>query len=78
MSDSLDLNDILESVLVLFLKTLYDFHPYMRNPDEQERLIDMPNNLKTVLREILSSEIFTKLILINETKKQKKKPRKKL
>ena len=54
MSDSLDLNDILESVLVLFLKTLYDFHPYMRNPDEQERLIDMPNNLKTVLREILS------------------------
>ena len=77
MSDSLDLNDILESVLVLFLKTLYDFHPYMRNPDEQERLIDMPNNLKAVLREILSSEIFTKLILINETKKAEEKAKEK-
>ena len=77
MSDSLDLNDILESVLVLFLKTLYDFHPYMRNPDEQERLIDMPNNLKTVLREILSSDIFTKLILINETKKAEEKAKEK-
>ena len=77
MNDSSDLNDVLESVLLLFLKTLYDFNPYLRNPDEQERLIDMPNQLKTVLREILTSEIFTALILINETKKAEEKAKEK-
>ena len=51
---------------LLFLKTLYDFHPYMRNPDEQERLIDMPNQLKKVLREIISSEILNNPIDYNE------------
>ena len=77
MNDSSELNDVLESVLLLFLKTLYDFNPYLRNPDEQERLIEMPTSLKKVLREIISSEIFTKLILINETKKAEEKAREK-
>ena len=73
MDDSSNLNEILESVLFLFLKTLYDFNPYMRNPDEQERLINMPPALKKVLREIISSEIFANLILVNETKKAEEK-----
>ena len=77
MNDSSNLNEILESVILLFFKTLYDFNPYLRNPDEQERLIDMPIQLKTVLREILSSEIFTNLILINETKKAEEKAKEK-
>ncbi len=77
MDDSSNLNDVLESVLLLFFKTLYDFNPYLRNPDEQERLIDMPIQLKTVLREILTSEIFTGLILINETKKAEEKAKEK-
>ena len=77
MDDPSDLNDVLESVILLFFKTLYDFNPYLRNPDEQERLIDMPIKLKTVLREILTSEIFTGLILINETKKAEEKAKEK-
>ena len=77
MDDSSNLNDVLESVILLFFKTLYDFNPYLRNPDEQERLIDMPIQLKTVLREILTSEIFTGLILINETKKAEEKAKEK-
>ena len=77
MDDSSNLNDVLESAILLFFKTLYDFNPYLRNPDEQERLIDMPIQLKTVLREILTSEIFTGLILINETKKAEEKAKEK-
>ena len=77
MDDSSNLNDVLESVILLFFKTLYDFNPYLRNPDEQELLIDMPIQLKTVLREILTSEIFTGLILINETKKAEEKAKEK-
>ena len=77
MDDSSNLNEVLESVILLFFKTLYDFNPYLRNPDEQERLIDMPIQLKTVLREILTSEIFTGLILINETKKAEEKAKEK-
>ena len=77
MDDSSELNDILESVLLLFFKTLYDFNPYLKNPDEQERLIEMPTPLKKVLREIISSEIFTNLILLNETKKAEEKAREK-
>ena len=77
MNNSTDLNDILESVLFLFLKTLYDFNPYIRNPDEQERLIDMPPNLKKVLREIISSEIFTQYVLLNENKRAEEKAREK-
>ena len=77
MDDSSNLNDVLESVILLFFKTLYDFNPYLRNPDEQERLIDMPIQLKTVLREILTSEIFTGLILINVTKKAEEKAKEK-
>ena len=77
MNNSKDLNDILESVLFLFLKTLYDFNPYIRNPDEQERLIDMPPNLKKVLREIISSEIFTQFVLLNENKRAEEKAREK-
>ena len=77
MDDSSNLNDVLESVILLFFKTLYDFNPYLQNPDEQERLIDMPIQLKTVLREILTSEIFTGLILINETKKAEEKAKEK-
>ena len=77
MNNSTDLNDILESVLFLFLKTLYDFNPYIRNPDEQERLIDMPPNLKKVLREIISSEIFTQFVLLNENKRTEEKAREK-
>jgi hypothetical protein len=77
MNNSTDLNDILESALFLFLKTLYDFNPYIRNPDEQERLIDMPPNLKKVLREIISSEIFTQFVLLNENKRAEEKAREK-
>ena len=77
MNNSTDLNDILESVLFLFLKTLYDFNPYIRNPDEQERLIDMSPNLKKVLREIISSEIFTQFVLLNENKRAEEKAREK-
>ena len=77
MDNSSNLNEVLESVILLFFKTLYDFNPYLRNPDEQERLINMPIQLKTVLREILTSEIFTSLILINETKKAEEKAKEK-
>ena len=77
MDDSSELNDILESVLLLFFKTLYDFNPYLKNPDEQERLIEMPTPLKKVLREIITSEIFTNLILLNETKKAEEKAKEK-
>jgi hypothetical protein len=77
MNDSSEFNEVLESVIFLFVKTLYDFNPYLKNPDEQERLIDMPNQLKKVLREIISSEIFTKLIFVNESRKAEEKARQK-
>ena len=63
MTDASTLNEILESAIFLFFKTLYDFNPYLRNPDEQESLINMPKTVKIILREILTSEIFTKLVL---------------
>ena len=77
MSEAPNLNEILESAILLFFKTLYDFNPYLRNPDEQERLINMPNNVKTILREIITSEIFIKLVLSNESKKAEEKAREK-
>ena len=45
-------NDEIETGIFLFQKTLYDFNPYLRNPDEQEKLIHMPSTIKKVLREI--------------------------
>ena len=77
MTEAPNLNEILESAILLFFKTLYDFNPYLRNPDEQERLINMPNNVKTILREIITSEIFIKLVLSNESKKAEEKAREK-
>ena len=77
MTDASTLNEILESAIFLFFKTLYDFNPYLRNPDEQESLINMPKTVKIILREILTSEIFTKLVLSNETKKAEEKAREK-
>ena len=77
MTDVSTLNEILESAIFLFFKTLYDFNPYLRNPDEQESLINMPKTVKIILREILTSEIFTKLVLSNETKKAEEKAREK-
>ena len=70
--------DEIETGILLFLKTLYDFNPYLRNPDEQERLIHMPSTIKTVLREIISSKIFSKLILENEYKKAEEKRKEKI
>ena len=35
MTETPNLNEILESAILLFFKTLYDFNPYLRNPDEQ-------------------------------------------
>ena len=77
MTDASTLNEILESAIFLFFKTLYDFNPYLRNPDEQESLINMPKTVKIILREILTSEIFTKLVLSNETQKAEEKAREK-
>ena len=77
MTEAPNLNEILESAILLFFKTLYDFNPYLKNPDEQERLINMPNNVKTILREIITSEIFIKLVLSNESKKAEEKAREK-
>ena len=71
-------NDELETGIFLFLKTLYDFNPYLRNPDEQEKLINMPITVKKVLREIISSKIFAKLILENEYKKAEEKRKEKM
>ena len=71
-------NDEIETGVFLFLKTLYDFNPYLRNPDEQEKLINMPITVKKVLREIISSKIFAKLILENEYKKAEEKRKEKM
>ena len=71
-------NDELETGIFLFLKTLYDFNPYLKNPDEQEKLIHMPSTIKTVLREIISSKIFSTLILENEYKKAEEKRKEKM
>ena len=71
-------NDELETGIFLFLKTLYDFNPYLKNPDEQEKLIHMPSTIKTVLREIICSKIFSKLILENEYKKAEEKRKEKI
>ena len=71
-------NDELETGIFLFLKTLYDFNPYLKNPDEQEKLIHMPSTIKTVLREIITSKIFAKLILENEYKKAEEKRKEKI
>ena len=48
-------NEEIEAGIYLFLKTLYDFNPYLQRPDEQERLINMPINVKIVLREMIST-----------------------
>ena len=72
------LNEELETGVFLFLKTLYDFNPYLRNPDEQEKLIHMPKTIKIVLREIISTKIFSKLILDNEYKKAEEKRKEKI
>jgi len=71
-------NDEIETGVFLFLKTLYDFNPYLRNPDEQEKLINMPKTVKIVLREITTSRIFAKLILENEYKKAEEKRKEKI
>jgi len=71
-------NDGIETGVFLFQKTLYDFNPYLKNPDEQEKLIHMPVTVKTVLREIISSKIFSKLILENEYKKAEEKRKEKV
>ncbi len=71
-------NEELEAGIYLFLKTLYDFNPYLQRPDEQERLINMPINVKIVLREIITSEIFSELILDNEYKKAEEKRKEKI
>lgn len=68
----------LEAGIYLFLKTLYDFNPYLRNPDEQEKLIHMPKNVKIILREIITSKIFSGLILDNEYKKAEEKRKEKI
>lgn len=66
-------NSSIDASLYLFLKTLYDFTPYLRNPDEQEKLIDMPDSVKKVLREIVDSKIFYELLMDNEYKKAEQK-----
>ena len=71
-------NDEIEAAIYLFLKTLYDFNPYLQSPDEQEKLINMPRNVKIVLREIISSKIFSELILDNEYKKAEEKRKEKI
>ena len=71
-------NGELEAGIYLFLKTLYDFNPYLRNPDEQEKLIHMPKNVKIILREIITSKIFADLILDNEYKKAEEKRKEKM
>ena len=71
-------NEEIEAGIYLFLKTLYDFNPYLQRPDEQERLINMPINVKIVLREIISSKIFSELILDNEYKKAEEKRKEKI
>ena len=71
-------NEEIEAGIYLFLKTLYDFNPYLQRPDEQERLINMPINVKIVLREIISSQIFSELILDNEYKKAEEKRKEKI
>ena len=71
-------NEEIEAGIYLFLKTLYDFNPYLQRPDEQERLINMPINVKIVLREIISSKIFSELILDNEYKKAAEKRKEKI
>ena len=78
MNNMNTLNEELETGVFLFLKTLYDFNPYLRNPDEQEKLIHMPKTIKIVLREIISTKIFSKLILDNEYKKAEEKRKEKI
>ena len=68
----------LEAGIFLFMKTLYDFTPYLRNPDEQEKLIHIPKNVKIILREIITSKIFSTLILDNEYKKAEEKRKEKM
>lgn len=68
----------IEAAIFLFRKTLYDFNPYLQNPDEQERLINMPITVKIVLREIIASKIFSELILDNEYKKAEEKRKEKI
>ena len=74
MSTSADIN----AALYLFLKTLYDFGPYLQNPDEQEKLINIPTPVKIVLREIIRSKIFCQLIIDNEYKKAEEKRKEKM
>jgi hypothetical protein len=69
---------MIEAGVFLFRKTLYDFNPYLKNPDEQEKLINMPITVKKVLREIITSKIFSKLILENEYKKAEEKRKEKI
>ena len=71
-------NEEIEGGIRLFLKTLSDFNPYLQRPDEQERLIKMPIAVKIVLREILTSKIFSELILDNEYKKAEEKRKEKI
>jgi len=71
-------NEEIEAGIYLFLKTLYDFNPYLQNPDEQEKLINMPINVKIVLREIITSKIFSELILDNEYRKAEEKRKEKI
>ena len=71
-------NEEIEAGIYLFLKTLYDFNPYLKRPDEQEKLINMPRTVKIVLREIIASKIFSELILDNEYKKAEERRKEKI
>ena len=77
-------NNPLRNKINLFIKTVNDLQNYRIDPEEKENIFSIPENMKNVLREIISSQEISEFIIdisnekLEKTKKNDKKSKNKI
>ncbi len=77
-------NNPLRNKINLFIKTINDLQNYRIDPEEKENIFSIPENMKNVLREIISSQEISEFIIdisnekLEKTKKNDKKSKNKI
>ena len=56
-------NNPLRNKINLFIKTVNDLQNYRIDPEEKENIFSIPENMKNVLREIISSQEISEFII---------------
>ena len=56
-------NNPLRNKINLFIKTINDLQNYRIDPEEKENIFSIPENMKNVLREIISSQEISEFII---------------